>query len=508
MKNNTNKGFRPRGVVLPRSVSLATVPSAPASAAAPGVKVKEPSPSVIWADELVASGEWAVYSSHTTSASVIHRWADYYWAEVGSGEGVALAATWLHKNKPDRATSNTAKDCWDYGAMRLRIEQPLPDNVDGKIIIPLVNSYLHIDGNGNIVAKAPNKQCGLTWGLNLKSVIKEGNYIPSPVPEGSLFNQYLQKCLPDPEVRNLVQEQCAITLLPANYGVASWWTGAGRNGKSVMLDLMARFHKHTARLRLEDLGKEFGLEPMVGAGLVVVDEVDQVPWAEGRFKSLIAGNGVSVNRKNEKQLREYKSRAKWLIASNSMPFVKDKSNAVWARICLVDWGVTIAEQDRIPDLDRLIFEKEGLIVLDWLLTGALRVLNRGRFMTESERPNSVQALKQRIRSRTDSIEAWASAYGVVVDSKVKIPKETIYKSYLEFCEEDDHEPLEKPAFWRSLQNSGSFRNVAFCQHNIGGRLGVRCAGIRIGGEDPVVPTNNLPKIELISLKNLDDIFGS
>lgn len=422
----------------------------------------------VWADRLIAGedGPWCAEATDGNSGAVIYQWAESHWSAVGSEEGKAKVATWIDANVSDKATVQNASSCWAFAESRLREKCKLPSMPMGLRVIPLENAYLHLGNDGNIVVKAPDMALGVTYAIRARVQAQVGDsYQPRSVPKDSLFGRYLESSLPDPDIRGLVQEQCAFTLLPMADQIASWWVGNGRNGKSVLMEVMQHFHKQTARTSLQSLDDPFGLESLLYASLILVDEVDQVRWCEGKFKTLVACNGVMINRKNKLALN-CRVRGKWMISSNQPPMVRDKSDAVWARLCVVEWTQQIPENMRIPDLDQRLVMEEGNIVLDWLLEGAQRLVRRGRFMPEHERPNAVQKFKTSVRLENDSVEAWAVDTGACFCVGAKVRKLDVYDAYAAWCSEAGRDPIDPSPFWRSVYAAKAFKGARESDRNV------------------------------------------
>lgn len=248
-----------------------------------------------------------------------------------------------------------------------------------------------------------------------------------------------------------------MTLLPGNYSQAAWWYGAAGSGKSTLAELVEAMHRQSVRLNLETLGDRFSLEPLVGASLILVDEVECERWAEGRFKTLISGNGIGIDRKNEKALASYHSRAKWIITSNSAPFVRDKSDGVWRRLVVVYWGVEIHESERQTDFHKILIEKEGKLILDWMLEGARRIIARGRTLSERELPDASRRAKQQARSNSDSVRAWVEDMRVIRSPEQWMPLHEVYKHYSNWCSTQgftEGEKLTSRQFWRGMAEAG------------------------------------------------------
>lgn len=422
----------------------------------------KPKPSIdkIFADMVLNAphtgftGPWMVRAEHTADSGCAYRWGKHCWEFVHGEQGRALTAQWLDKYHPDKASSNTAKQAWDFACYRLRQERPAANDTTQLNMIPTLNGYLNILDDGTIEVLPADPKYGVDYVIEaqLSHASSDSHYQPKTVPETSLFGRFLQHSLPDEAVRAVVQELCAQTLLPSNYGIAGWFCGQGANGKGVLMEVVGAIHRQACRLRLDRLGERFALEPLIGASLVLVDEVENNKFSEEIFKTLITGNGVDIDRKNEKGLRSYRPRAKWIISSNNVPHIRDKSDGVWRRIVFIPWQVQVSEQHRIPDLDKLIIKNELHIVLDWLLAGAVRIVQRGRFLSEAEMPTIIQSQKQTMRLESDSVRAWIDEEGVHHASAVWTYNDDIYNAYNDWCDTAQRKPLGVEMFWKNLRN--------------------------------------------------------
>lgn len=457
---------RATGQVDPKKRSYRTV-AAGASIAVPSASVAKQFSDLLLTGYL---GPWAAEASHTSGGVVVYRWNGSYWQHVGTTEGSAVAARWIDSAVPDKASASQSESAWLYAAMRQRTEAPLPTGGKGRMIVPCRDVYLDIAADGTIAAVQPDPAFGMTYGLKIAAGTLPGTvHVPQPLPPGSRFRQWLEAAQPDPGVRDLLQEQCGMTLLPGVYSVAAWWFGAAGAGKSMLSELCEAMQSQVARVSLDTLGDTFGLESIIGASLVIVDEVEQEKWAEGRFKSLVSGNGVGVNRKNEKSLLSYHSTAKWIITSNGPPFVRDKSDGTWRRICPVEFSVVLPAEQRIEGFHNVLLADEGSLILDWMLEGARRIVQRGRFLAEQERPEAVQSAKREARKNSDSVLAWIDDEDVRFESGKWRVLDEVYKHYTDACEAAHRAPLDRTPFWRAVHASPRLSGVRTSNRRLNGK---------------------------------------
>lgn len=442
--------------------------------------------------EGLLKGPWSAVASHTSGGEVVYRWKGTHWNHVGGSEGASLAAKWLAKVSPDQATPGLAESSWKFGAMRLRDTRMFPEPSDEIARIPCKDVTLEIDTEGLITCRTPKPEYGMTYAIQIDTNgIPDQPYEPKPLPAHSKFRQWLEFVLPDPEVQAIVQEQCGMVLLPHVYSIAAWWYGAAGSGKSTLQELCELFVAQTARTSLDSLGDDFALESLVGASLILVDENEPARWCEARFKTLVSGNGVSVNRKHEKALHSYQSKAKWIISSNDAPFVRDSSDGVWRRLCIIKYEQDLPQSDQIRHFHKVLFSEEGAAIFDWMLAGAQRLVLRGRFLPRDEWPERVRRWNSEVRRATDSVLSWVEDDNVAVTPNFSRCMDQIYGAYFEYCEGASLSPLEKPVLARALTRCTRLRGFSHKQSRANGTR-KRMYNINWGAPPPPPPAPQPP----------------
>lgn len=417
-----------------------------------------PTAAKIFADQMMRQGIWAANNPSEGSASsgssevLVYRWNELYWEHMGLIDGVAHAGDWLDTHMIDKASEKNAVGGWKWLALRLRRTAKLPLRSAVVAVIPCQDAYLEVSRSG-IRALAPEKTYGLTYATKISCGTPHGaNHELLPFDRKSMFGKWITNALPDPDVLAMVQEQCGMFLLPGCYQKAVWWFGKAGSGKSTLGNLVQGCLSSVACIRLASMSDQFGLESVVGAQMIRVEEVEQgEKWDEGIFKPLVSGDPVYVNRKNEKALASYRSFAKVLLTSNPDPFIRDKSDGVMRRLDLVRWDhVLVGQQD--PEFAEKLLASEGRHFLDWMLAGAMRVIERGRMMNDrdAEFPEAARRLREEVRCNTDSVRAWVSEEKVHSKAGAWVPTASIYKRYCDWSLENNLDPVDTSVLIRSL----------------------------------------------------------
>lgn len=410
--------------------------------------------------DVILSGQQGMFAVDVTSPTdpgLLRMWNGQYWGPLPGPEIEAQAAEWLDVFHPDQATPAKAKSCAQFLSLRLRRFRPLVHaDLDGAVVLPTPSGYIYVFQDGSIHCMDPDPALGLTHGINipLTNAQRMAHYEPTPMPEDSKFAKMLMHALPSEEVRDFIQEQCALALMPGNMSHCAWWHGVPAASKSTLAEMMAAVSCQVARISFRNLKERFGLEQIVGASLILVDECDGGKVEdEGTFKTLVSGNGLCVDRKNEKAIPEYHSKAKWIVSCQDAPFFKDKSGAMERRVGAVPFLHSVPEADRVLNYHNVLLKEEGHIFLDWLLLGLRRVVMRGRILTNSERPTELRSHQETIRLNTDSILAWVLAEGLThTPGQYNFSREDVYRRYEAWCKGEARECLTDIVFWRRLRD--------------------------------------------------------
>ena len=404
-------------------------------------------------------GEFAAEKIAAEGGAAIRKWNGQYWEYVSRDDMIAVASDWLDAWHEYCSSQAKAEACADYAETRLRSRRQLPTRSDdAPVVLGVPGAYLVVNGDGSISTTAPEKSLGLTHSIKIDvpGIVVGEAYLPKPLPSHSRLAKFLHHVLPKADVRAFVQEQCAASLLPESLSHCSWWTGVGGDGKSTLLELIRAMSSKPVAYNLGQLGKQFGLEAVVGASHVLVDETKRGTLGdEGEFKTLISSGGLLVTRKNKPALVDYRNRAMVMVASNSSPFFVDKSDGCWRRMGVVRFEHPIAKADRVPNYHTVLLREEGHLWFDWLMEGLQRIVARGRMLLpEEDWPASIRDAQGQMRMHGDSILAWIDDCGVhATPGKFGRSRPEAYECYVAFCEEKAVEPLTNAQFFTQLEAS-------------------------------------------------------
>ena len=223
------------------------------------------------------------------------------------------------------------------------------------------------------------------------------------------FDAFLQQIQPNIEMRRFLQRWFGLSMSGMDIQKLAFFHGGGANGKSVLVDLMARiFGDYAATAKIESLtgkNKKSGsdsqpdLIPLIGARFVRTSEPEEGErLQEGLVKALTGGEPMMV-RALYTDMIVFQPIFKLTISGNHLPDIRGGDDGIWRRLMLVQFPVQIPEHKRIPkkELDEILWaERSG--ILNWLVDGLLDYLSGGL-----QEPHDVMAATEGYRKESDPI---------------------------------------------------------------------------------------------------------
>jgi putative DNA primase/helicase len=160
--------------------------------------------------------------------------------------------------------------------------------------------------------------------------------------------------------------------------------GTGANGKSTLVTAIIGVLREHAAIAPEGLLVEQKHEQhperlamLRGRRLVVSLELERrATLAEGLVKSITGGDRISA-RFLYGQRFDFEPTHTVVLVTNHMPRVRGTDEAIWRRLRVVPFTVTIPPADRIQDFGKLLAELHGEAILAWLVAGAVDYYRNG-----------------------------------------------------------------------------------------------------------------------------------
>jgi putative DNA primase/helicase len=250
------------------------------------------------------------------------------------------------------------------------------------------------------------------------------------------WERFLEQVVPDEDVRSFLQRAVGYALTGlTNEHALFFFHGAGANGKSTFLRTLLTVLGDYGRQAEPDLllakrdAHPTGVADLFGARLVVSSEIeDGRRLAEGTVKQLTGGDVLKA-RFMRQDFFEFSPTHTLFLAANHRPVVRGTDHAIWRRLHLVPFTVTIPAEDQDIALgERLKGEMAG--VLRWAVAGCLEWRARGLAS-----PLAVQLATSSYRADMDQLGAFIDERCVVLDGAV-VPAAQLYEAYQTWTHEN------------------------------------------------------------------------
>lgn len=228
-----------------------------------------------------------------------------------------------------------------------------------------------------------------------------------PYAEAERFKDFLAEVQPDVEKRLFLQRWFGASMSAEPVQALLFNYGMGANGKSVLVDVIARvLADYAATVRIESLtgtNRRGGgdatpdLIPLIGARFARTSEPDQgTRLQEGLIKELTGGEPILV-RALHSDFVEIKPHFKLTMSGNHKPEIRGTDDGIWRRVMLMPWDVQIPPERRNPRL-ALELAEEAPGILNWLAEGLRTFLEVGL-----NPPESVRAATEEYRRESDPV---------------------------------------------------------------------------------------------------------
>ncbi len=236
-----------------------------------------------------------------------------------------------------------------------------------------------------------------------------------------------------------------------------FWYGAGANGKSTLLNiLLAMLGQDYARQAAPDVltvGRDrhpTELADLAGVRLVASIEVAEgKQLAEAVVKQMTGGDKVKA-RFMRQDFFEFDPTFKIFLAANHKPVIKGTDHAIWRRIKLIPFEVTIPEEEQDKELlDKLRAEMPG--ILAWAVRGCLDWQKNGLGV-----PEDVKAATAAYRDESDLLATFlaeCTEFGATCQAQAG----ALFKAYRAWAANNglsDREMLSNVRFGRQLGERG------------------------------------------------------
>lgn len=393
---------------------------------------------------------------------VFYEWSplECIWVYQPREKVEADALEFLKVACPGNAKATTAASCVNTLLTHMLCDhkRQLPRPAPGREVIATSDGYLVVHANGSLTIELPDPKWGVTYKVKtrlrgLQEKIGEHTlYRPRPVNSESHFARYLDAVLPDPDVQDVLAEAMGSTLVQRTFEKAIWLYGTGFNGKSTLIHILDAFHPNTSPFDLGSLSSNFGLQSIIGKSLLKITEAPSTTFDDAKFKQLVSQEAMMIDIKNKDPVN-YEPRCKVFMAMNKMPVIRDKTEGFWRRVLPIPFDRSfMGSSDWKDSVHKPILESEDEMgqVLDFMLIGLVRLMQRTRFQLENELPQAIRTLFNKTRRDSDPVLAFKQDHNIGKGTRM-VKKDDLYAQFTEYCHRSGVNPLSQANFWDAMK---------------------------------------------------------
>ncbi|MGW0537934.1 DNA primase family protein [Streptomyces sp. NPDC003032] len=225
--------------------------------------------------------------------------------------------------------------------------------------------------------------------------------------------------------------------------------GQGRNGKSVLLDVMVKLLGDYADAAPPGFlmarpfeGHPTDLAELHGRRLIVCSELKPGDrFDEARFKHLTGGDRIKARRMRQDFFSFAPTHKLWLLG-NHRPEVGTGGYAFWRRMKLIPFERVVPDDRKIDNLADILVCEEGPGILHWLVEGARRYLNGTRELTGPEQVRMATTAYAETEDHTGRF----LEERCVLDPALRAEQAQLYSHYRDWCQLEGANPLSSRAF--------------------------------------------------------------
>lgn len=291
-------------------------------------------------------------------------------------------------------------------------------------------------------------------------ITRIGNAAYEPAAPAALWRAFVEKVLPDPEIRAFVQRAVGSCLMDSvSDQVIIVFHGAGANGKSTFLDVICDiFGDYAMSVSVTSFlatDRTNGSSPQPDLVRLayrprLVRTSEPPPGgrlAEGVIKEVTGGEPMVARDLQEKPI-EFRPNFKIFFSCNTRPSIRGGDDGIWRRIRLVPWTVQIPPEERDGGLkEKLLAERDGIFA--WIVEGWQQWRERGGL----DAPAAVLEASEEYRTESDTVGRFLSEWCEKGEG-LEEPATLLHDAYEVWAKLEGIDPIGGNIFGRRLTDRG------------------------------------------------------
>lgn len=251
---------------------------------------------------------------------------------------------------------------------------------------------------------------------------------------------------------------------------AVYYYGRGANGKSVLANLVSILvgSGNVSSVPLSQFSKNFGLEGIIGKTLNIAaeNEMQGSRLNTEAFKSIVSGDGITINIKYRSPIVNYKSKCRLLFLGNELPDTTDLTQGYFRKLVIIPFKRTFTEAERNRNLlEELKEELPG--IFNWAIEGLNR-LKKQKYIFSHSKVIEAEMSKYRL-AQNPVLHFFESSIEIEVGSKIRRP--SLYEAFQKWSHEqgmDSSALRSRQRFFKDFENVLDGKGIILNQKRING----------------------------------------
>lgn len=282
-----------------------------------------------------------------------------------------------------------------------------------------------------------------------------GRFDPT-LPDPPLFAKFLDETFEgDQERIRFVQEWMGYLLVPdTSRQQMLIMLGEGRNGKSVLLDVISDMlgHRNVSNVPLDNLASRFGLGSTENKLVNICADVGNARRIdEGVLKQFVGGDMMELEEKYQAP-RSFRPTARVMASANTLPSFKDSSFGFWRRILVLPFNRQVPDSQVDRNLTKKLLAERDSILL-FAFHGLLRLRSTGDFTSSRKMDEEVKNYQK----QSSPVQEFLSQF--YAEGSGAVLKDSIYQEYVRWnASQGNTAALNQSQF--GIEVKRAFPNVA------------------------------------------------
>lgn len=273
------------------------------------------------------------------------------------------------------------------------------------------------------------------------------------------FEGFVEKAIPNPELRSYVQRALGYSLLgDADQRALFVLYGPSGTGKSTILETMSEVfgtyattaQAGTFRSAKSDKGPSNDLHELRGRRFVTTSETAENASFDEDLLKRITGRDKVRSRALYQESQEWTPQCTLWMATNNPPRLNSDDDAIWRRLKLIPMTTVFRGEGEVFDFARRVLVPEAAGILNWLLVGLREFQAYGL-----GEPGELQLLAEEQRTASDSVARFVAdklSDGSLVEGEGTIKATELFSAYSEWCRQTGERSLGSRRFMLRMES--------------------------------------------------------